>query len=85
MNAINMQNRGYVSPRGTRGAPASAGDDQDSIDLGDLFAILWRRKWVLVVPLLLDSAARDATIFASVGPDRPPPDPIFLSTLRLRV
>jgi len=53
MNAINMQNRGNVSHRGNRGAPASAGDDQDSIDLGELFAILWRRKWLIAALVVL--------------------------------
>ena len=40
---------------------------------------------VLVVPLLLDSADSDAAQFAEEGRARPPPDPVFLSTLRLRV
>ena len=39
----------------------------------------------LVVPLLLDSAESDAAQFGAAGRARPPPDPIFLSTLRLRV
>jgi hypothetical protein len=40
---------------------------------------------VLVVPLLLDADAAEAVVFAQVGQARPPPDPLFLSTLRLRV
>jgi hypothetical protein len=40
---------------------------------------------VLVVPLLLDAAASESVAFAEVGRERPPPDPLFLSTLRLRV
>lgn len=39
----------------------------------------------LVVPPLLDSADSDVAQFAGEGRARPPPDPIFLSTLRLRV
>ncbi len=53
MNAINMQNRGNVSHRGKRGAAASAEDDQDSIDLGELFGILWRRKWLIAALVVL--------------------------------
>ena len=40
---------------------------------------------VLVVPLLLDADASESVAFAEVGRERPPPDPLFLSTLRLRV
>jgi hypothetical protein len=40
---------------------------------------------VLVIPLLLDSAASGSRVHACVGQVRPPPDPLFLSTLRLRV
>jgi hypothetical protein len=40
---------------------------------------------VLVVPLLLDGDAAESVAFAQVGRARPPPDPLFLSTLRLRV
>ena len=40
---------------------------------------------VLVVPLLLDGGAAESVAFAQAGRERPPPDPLFLSTLRLRV
>jgi hypothetical protein len=40
---------------------------------------------VLVVPLLMDAGAAESVVFASTGRERPPPDPLFLSTLRLRV
>jgi hypothetical protein len=40
---------------------------------------------VLVVPLLLDTGDAGAVLPASAGQARPPPDPLFLSTLRLRV
>lgn len=40
---------------------------------------------VLVVPALLDADASESVVFARAGRARPPPDPIFLSTLRLRV
>ena len=40
---------------------------------------------VLVVPLVLDAGATESVAFARVGRERPPPDPLFLSTLRLRV
>ena len=40
---------------------------------------------VLVVPLALDAAASELGVYADVGETRPPPDPLFLSTLRLRV
>jgi hypothetical protein len=40
---------------------------------------------VLVVPLLLDASDARADRHASTGQARPPPDPLFLSTLRLRV
>jgi hypothetical protein len=41
--------------------------------------------WVLVVPLLTEATEDIAILRAEVGQTRPPPDPIFLSTLRLRV
>jgi hypothetical protein len=40
---------------------------------------------VLLVPLTLDVATREADVFADAGPGHPPPEPLFLSTLRLRV
>jgi hypothetical protein len=40
---------------------------------------------MLVVPLLLDVGAAESVVFAHAGRERPPPDPLFLSTLRLRV
>lgn len=40
---------------------------------------------VLLVPLTVDSATREAAAFADAGPAHPPPGPVFLSTLRLRV
>jgi hypothetical protein len=40
---------------------------------------------VLVVPLVMDAGAAESVSFAKVGADRPPPDPLFLSTRRLRV
>lgn len=40
---------------------------------------------VLVVPLSVDSAAQEAHAFADAAEAQPPPDPLFLSTLRLRV
>lgn len=40
---------------------------------------------VLVVPLLLDAIDAGADLHANAAPVRPPPDPLFLSTLRLRV
>ncbi|WP_191058552.1 GumC family protein [Geminicoccus harenae] len=53
MNANNMQSRGDLGPRGKRGAAASADHDQDSIDLGELLAILWRRKWLIAAFVVL--------------------------------
>ena len=41
--------------------------------------------WALVVPLLTEAIEDIAILRAEVGQARPPPDPIFLSTLRLRV
>ena len=41
--------------------------------------------WVLVVPLLTEATEDIAVLRAEVGQTRPPPDPVFLSTLRLRV
>lgn len=40
---------------------------------------------VLVVPLLLNANAGESVVFTRAGRERPPPDPLFLSTLRLRV
>ena len=41
---------------------------------------------VLVVPLVLDAVeAVDAPLAATGSDEHPPPDPLFLSTLRLRV
>ena len=40
---------------------------------------------VLVMPSLLQAAETEALPAASAPETRPPPDPIFLSTLRLRV
>ena len=40
---------------------------------------------VLVVPLVQDGASAESRIFADLGRGRPPPEPLFLSTLRLRV
>lgn len=40
--------------------------------------------WVLVVPLLTEATEDIAVLRAEVGQTRPPPDPLFLSTLRLR-
>jgi hypothetical protein len=40
---------------------------------------------VLELPLVLDAADAALTPFASTPEARPPPDPLFLSTLRLRV
>ncbi|AMO25580.1 hypothetical protein UC35_19285 [Ramlibacter tataouinensis] len=40
---------------------------------------------VHIVPLLLDTDSREPGFYAEVGRARPPPDPLFLSTLRLRV
>lgn len=40
---------------------------------------------VVVVPLLLDAGRTESVVFAHAGRERPPPDPLFLSTLRLRV
>lgn len=40
---------------------------------------------VLIVPLLLDPDSNESVAFAHAGRERPPPDPLFLSTLRLRV
>lgn len=39
----------------------------------------------LVIPLVLDAVDAESAHFAEVGRARPPPDPLFLSTLRLRV
>jgi len=39
----------------------------------------------LAVPLLLDAGATKSVVFAQAGRERPPLDPLFLSTLRLRV
>jgi hypothetical protein len=40
---------------------------------------------MLVVPLVLDPADAAALAVAASVPVRPPPDPVFLATLRLRV
>ena len=40
---------------------------------------------VLELPLVLDSDEAGATPFVAAEEARPPPDPLFLSTLRLRV
>jgi hypothetical protein len=40
---------------------------------------------VLELPLVLDAADAALTPFAATPEARPPPDPLFLSTLRLRV
>lgn len=40
---------------------------------------------VLVVPLRIDPVQREAVVFATKGEAQPPPAPVFLSTLRLRV
>ena len=40
---------------------------------------------VLLVPLTVDAAAQEASLFADAGQGQPPPEPVFLSTLRLRV
>jgi hypothetical protein len=40
---------------------------------------------VLLVPVLQDPAAAESSAYADPGEARPPPDPLFLSTLRLRV
>ncbi len=40
---------------------------------------------MLVVPLVLDRADATALTVAASVPVRPPPDPVFLATLRLRV
>ena len=40
---------------------------------------------VLLVPLTIDAAAQEAAVFAHARQDQPPSEPLFLSTLRLRV
>lgn len=40
---------------------------------------------VLVVPLRIDPVQREAVVFATKGEAQPPPAPVFLATLRLRV
>lgn len=40
---------------------------------------------VLLVPLAIDAAAQEAQAYAGQGEAQPPPEPVFLSTLRLRV
>jgi hypothetical protein len=40
---------------------------------------------VLLVPAVLDNEATESAVMADAGQARPPPDPLFLSTLRLRV
>lgn len=39
----------------------------------------------LLVPLAIDAAAQEAQAHAGQGEAQPPPEPVFLSTLRLRV
>ncbi|WP_227753702.1 MULTISPECIES: hypothetical protein [Ramlibacter] len=39
----------------------------------------------LVVPVLVHGGAVGSVVFAHAARERPPPEPIFLSTLRLRV
>jgi hypothetical protein len=41
--------------------------------------------YAFVVPLALDAGADESAVHADLGQFRPPPDPVFLSTLRLRV
>jgi hypothetical protein len=40
---------------------------------------------VLVAPLMLGDSSSEESGYANMAETRPPPDPIFLSTLRLRV
>jgi len=40
---------------------------------------------ILLVPLAIDTAEQEAHACASTGEAQPPPEPVFLSTLRLRV
>jgi hypothetical protein len=40
---------------------------------------------VLLVPVSVDVAAQEADAFSEAGLGQPPPEPVFLSTLRLRV
>lgn len=40
---------------------------------------------VLLVPLAIDATAQEAQAYAGKGEAQPPPEPVFLSTLRLRV
>lgn len=40
---------------------------------------------VLVVPLAIDAGAQEARAYAGEGEAQSPPEPVFLSTLRLRV
>ena len=40
---------------------------------------------VLLVPLVTDAADQEAQVYATEGEAQPPPKPVFLSTLRLRV
>jgi hypothetical protein len=40
---------------------------------------------VLLVPTTLNVAAAEAVVSAVMGEAQPPPEPLFLSTLRLRV
>ncbi|WP_298934295.1 hypothetical protein [uncultured Ramlibacter sp.] len=40
---------------------------------------------VLIIPLVMDEATAHSTRCATVGEPRPPPAPLFLSTLRLRI
>jgi len=40
---------------------------------------------VLVVPLAIEGSEQKAASYAAMGEPQPPPEPVFLSTLRLRV
>ena len=40
---------------------------------------------VLVVPVLVDDSLAGSVVSSHAGRERPPPEPLFLSTLRLRV
>ena len=55
MDAITMQNRVDLSPSYKRAAQKDS--DNDSIDLGELFGILWRRKWLIALLVVLGTTA----------------------------
>jgi hypothetical protein len=61
------------------GAPQSA--DAAKVPTVSLPAILH----VVVLPVAGDAAERHAVLAGDTGPPQPPPEPVFLSTLRLRV